>query len=65
MPGIPEVTVRHLFLDQVIPLVLSRREPIVLHASAVQTAHSVIAFAGKSGQSFRRKIGHHVIELPH
>ena len=50
LPGIPEVTVRHLFLDQVIPLVLSRREPIVLHASAVQTAHGVIAFAGKSGQ---------------
>ena len=49
-PGIPEVTVRHLFLDQVIPLVLSRREPIVLHASAVLTAHGVIAFTGKSGQ---------------
>ncbi len=50
LPGIPEVTVRHLFLDQVIPLVLSRREPIVLHASAVLTGRGVIAFAGKSGQ---------------
>jgi len=50
LPRIPEVTVRHLLLDQVIPLVLSRRESVVLHASAVLTAHGVIAFAGKSGQ---------------
>ena len=50
LPGTPQVTVRHLLLDQVIPLVLSRRERIVLHASAVLTRHGVIAFAGKSGQ---------------
>jgi hypothetical protein len=50
LPSLPEVTVRHLLLDQVIPLVLSRRESIVLHASAVLTTHGVIAFAGKSGQ---------------
>lgn len=47
---IPEVTIRHLLLDQIIPLVLSRRESLVLHASAVLTVHGVIAFAGKSGQ---------------
>jgi hypothetical protein len=50
LPGTPEVTVRHLLLDQVIPLVLSRRERIVLHASAVLTRHGVIAFVGESGQ---------------
>jgi hypothetical protein len=50
LPGTPEVTVRHLLLDQVMPLVLSRRELIVLHASAVLTGHGVIAFAGESGQ---------------
>jgi len=50
LPGTPEATVRHLLLDQVIPLVLSRRERIVLHASAVLTRYGVIAFAGKSGQ---------------
>jgi hypothetical protein len=50
LPGTPEVTVRHLLLDQVIPLVLSRRERIVLHASAVVTGYGAIAFAGKSGQ---------------
>ena len=50
LPGTPEVTVRHLLLDQVIPLVLSQKESMVLHASAVLTTHGVIAFAGKSGQ---------------
>ena len=50
LPGTPEVTVRHLLLDQVIPLVLSRRERIVLHASAVLTTRGAVAFAGASGQ---------------
>jgi hypothetical protein len=50
LPDIPEVTLRHLLLDQVIPLVLSRRELLVLHASAVMTERGVIAFAGKSGR---------------
>ena len=50
LPGTPASTVRHLFLDQVIPLLLSRRELLVLHASAVLTAHGAIAFVGKSGQ---------------
>lgn len=50
LPDIPEVTVRHLLLDQVIPVVLSQRESLVLHASAVLTPYGAIAFAGKSGQ---------------
>jgi hypothetical protein len=50
LPGTPPSTVRHLFLDQVIPLILSRREPLVLHASAVLTPQGAIAFVGKSGQ---------------
>ena len=50
LPNIPVVTVRHLLLDQVIPLVLSRKERVVLHASAVSTERGVIAFAGKSGR---------------
>ena len=45
-----EMTVRHLLLDQVVPLILSRRERLVLHASAVLTGHGAIAFAGKSGK---------------
>jgi hypothetical protein len=50
LPSTPASTVRHLFLDQVIPLILSRREPLVLHASAVLTPQGAIAFVGKSGQ---------------
>jgi hypothetical protein len=50
LSGTPRVTVRHLLLDQVIPLVLSRRERIVLHSSAVHTPLGAIAFAGSSGQ---------------
>ncbi len=50
LPGTPESTIRHLFLDQIVPLVLSRRESLVLHASAILTPEGVIAFVGKSGQ---------------
>jgi hypothetical protein len=50
LPGTPESTIRHLFLDQAVPLVLSRRESLVLHASAILTPQGVIAFVGKSGQ---------------
>nr|UXE41699.1 hypothetical protein Hi04_10k_c5966_00032 [uncultured bacterium] len=49
-PNIPEVTVRHLLLDQVIPLVLSRTEQIVLHASGVLTEFGTLAFVGKTGE---------------
>ena len=45
----PQLTVRHLFLDQVIPLILSRRESLVLHASAVLTRGGVLGFVGPSG----------------
>jgi len=50
LPGVPEATLRHLLLDCVIPLILSRREPLVLHASAILTGHGAIAFIGTSGQ---------------
>ena len=50
LPEVPVETVRHLFLDQVLPLVLSRRGRIVLHASAIATANGALAFMGKSGQ---------------
>ncbi|MGH9503140.1 MAG: hypothetical protein ACRD20_09840 [Terriglobales bacterium] len=50
LPGTSESTVRHLFLDQVVPLMLSRRESLVLHASAILTPQGVIAFVGRSGR---------------
>ena len=46
----PQVTVRHLLLDQVMPLVLSRTEPVVLHASGVLTEFGAIAFVGRTGE---------------
>jgi hypothetical protein len=49
-PGIPAQTIRHLLLDQVLPLVLSQRGSLVLHASAVVTAKGAIAFAGATGR---------------
>lgn len=49
-PGVPEITIRHLLLGQVLPFVLSRRGDVVLHASAVVSPVGAIAFLGASGQ---------------
>jgi hypothetical protein len=50
LPGVPAVTLRHLLLDQVAPLVMSLRGRLVLHASAVSTPRGAVAFVGDSGQ---------------
>jgi len=50
VPGIPLETIRHLLLDQVIPLVLSQRGRLVLHASAVKVASGGVAFLGMTGE---------------
>ena len=42
-------TVRHLLLDQVMPLVLSRDSRLVLHAAAVSTPRGAVAFVGPTG----------------
>lgn len=42
--------VAHLFLAQVLPLALSQRGRLVLHASAVATQHGAVAFLGAAGQ---------------
>jgi hypothetical protein len=49
-PATPPRTTRHLFLDQVMPLVLGRMGRAVLHASAVATPDGAIAFAAESGR---------------
>jgi len=49
MPGRSLATTRHLLLNQVLPLVLSRRGRLVLHSSAVSWQGQVIAFLGSSG----------------
>jgi hypothetical protein len=46
---IPLETVRHLLLNQVIPLVLSHLGKLVLHASACATRQGAIAFLGETG----------------
>ncbi len=43
-------TIRHLFLDQVIPPLLNLRGRDALHASAVRTASGACAFIGASGR---------------
>jgi len=42
--------VAHLFLAQVLPLALSQRGRLVLHASAIATPYGAVAFLGAAGQ---------------
>ncbi len=48
-PKTPRDTLRHLWLDQVLPLAMSAVGRIVLHASAVSTLEGAVAFLGKAG----------------
>lgn len=48
-PNAPMVTARHVLLNQVLPLVLSRLRPLVLHAGAVAVDGAVVAFVGPTG----------------
>lgn len=49
-PETPPETIRHLFLDQVIPPLLNLRGREALHASAIGIAAGACAFIGMSGQ---------------
>ncbi|OAI49630.1 hypothetical protein AYO44_06395 [Planctomycetaceae bacterium SCGC AG-212-F19] len=48
--NLPLATLRHLLLDQVIPLAASLQGLTVLHASAVLTPLGAVAFLGDTGQ---------------
>ena len=48
VPGLPEVTTRHLFLDQVMPRCLAHNGGVMLHASAVRTPRGMLLFVGRS-----------------
>ena len=48
--GISEDTMQHLYLNQVLPLALSKQGRIVFHASAIETGNRAIAFLGESGR---------------
>jgi hypothetical protein len=49
-PNVSDETIRHLHLNQVVPLALSRQGRLVFHASAVEIDERAIAFAGTSGR---------------
>lgn len=48
-PDTPLETIRHLLLDQVLPLALDYQGRLVLHAGAVVTPAGAIVFLGESG----------------
>jgi hypothetical protein len=49
-PRLPSATLGHLVLDQVLPLAISRRGALALHASAVHVPRvGTIAFVGQTG----------------
>lgn len=49
-PDITDDTSQHLFLNQVLPFVLSKRGKLVFHASAVEVAGVAVAFVADSGK---------------
>ena len=50
VPGVSEQTVEHLYLNQVLPLALSRQRKLVFHASAAEIEGGAVAFMGQSGK---------------
>lgn len=48
-PDLPESTLVHLLLHQVLPLAVSRTGRLILHACAVETPGGTLAFLGESG----------------
>ncbi len=50
VPDTSEATSQHLYLNQVLPLVLSKLGKLVFHASAVEVADGAVAFAAESGR---------------
>jgi hypothetical protein len=50
VPGISKQTVEHLYLNQVLPLALSRQFKLVLHGGAIEIEQFAVVFLGFSGQ---------------
>jgi hypothetical protein len=48
-PNVPEQTIRHLLIDQVIPRILGHWGSLVVHGSAVAVDGRAIVFVGESG----------------
>src|SRR6188768_1306609 len=49
-PETSDATARHLYLNQVLPLVLGRLGKMVFHASAIEIAGSALAFVAESSR---------------
>lgn len=49
LEGTPTETIRHLLLDQVLPMALAQQGRIVLHGGSVQTARGAIVILGETG----------------
>jgi hypothetical protein len=49
-PGVTNPTVEHLYLNQVLPLALSKTGKFVFHASAVELGSSAVAFLAEAGR---------------
>jgi hypothetical protein len=49
-PDVAVTTVHHLYLNQVLPLMLGRQGKLVLHGSAVEIADAAVAFVAASGR---------------
>jgi hypothetical protein len=49
-PGIPDDSIEHLLLDQVLPFLIARRGHTVLHGSAVALHGGALAFCGPAGR---------------
>ena len=47
--GVAPVTIRHLLIDHIVPMVLGHGGRLALHASAACTAAGALVFAGKAG----------------
>ena len=50
VPDTPVAVTQHLYLNQVLPLALSKQGKLVFHASAVEFADGAIAFIAESGR---------------
>jgi hypothetical protein len=50
VPEISDETIQHLYLNQVLPLAISKQGKLVFHASAVEVGEVGIAFMGESGR---------------
>ena len=50
VPDVRDALTQHLYLNQVLPLALSKQGKLVFHASAVEVAGAAIAFVAESGR---------------